>query len=181
MHCCRNGKCSPYVILVWQVIFDFFFFFTFACLFKELLYTCNTIHNLTSLLLGFFCWSSPTAHPVKGRKQGMRFSAVLIWKSCENLCSFTNVCAEKKLDRLGRGTGTEREKNGRRWKRKKTSQAGLVNCTGLETDAQPQWRYLSRPWKSFWFEGKGYRNISGGRREIEEMAETEMRGRGTAK
>lgn len=49
--------------------------------------------------------------------------------------------------------GTEREKNGRRWKRKKTSQAGLVNCTGLETDAWPQWRYLSRPWKSFWFEG----------------------------
>lgn len=70
MHCCRNGKCSPYVILVWQVIFDFFFFFTFACLFEELLYTCNTIHNLTSLLLGFLLLIVSNGPPCEREKAG---------------------------------------------------------------------------------------------------------------
>lgn len=60
------------------------------------------------------------------------------------------MCQEE-MRQTGKTKGTKRERNGG-WKWKKISQAGPVNCSGLETDGQPQWRYLRRPWKSFWFE-----------------------------
>lgn len=42
-----------------------------------------------------------------------------------------------------------------------------VNCTGLETDGRPQWRYLRRPWKSFWFERKTWKRLQ----QIDEITE----------
>lgn len=78
-------------------------------------------------------------------------------------------CRVKRLPRRNeteKTKGTKRERNGG-WKWKKISQDGPVNCTRLKTDGQPQWRYLRRPWKSFWFEEKTWK----GRQQIGEIIE----------
>lgn len=71
------------------------------------------------------------------------------------------------MRQTGKTKGTKRERNGG-WKWKKISQAGPVNCSGLETDGQPQWRYLRRPWKSFWFEEGNLKRTAADRRDHRE-------------
>lgn len=72
------------------------------------------------------------------------------------------------MRQTGKTKGTKKRRNGG-WKWKKISQAGLVNCAGLETDVRPQWRYQRRPWKFFWFEGKGDRKTWKARQQIWEI------------
>lgn len=94
MQCCRRGKCSPYVILVWQVIFNLFQ--SRLCVWGVVIYA-----QLPSLL-GFLLWFSPMAEPGEGSKQEMRW--------------FENHM--KNLDMLGKEKGTEREKKWKKMKKK---------------------------------------------------------------